>query len=386
MKLFQKFILVCFLVTGSLISMVYGQESNYNPISTAVPFLTITPDARSSSLGDVGAATAPDANSLYMNPSKYALIDSQYGMSVSYNPLFRTIVKGVHQGYFSGYSKIGNGQAIGASFRYFTMGEIVLTGVDQTNMGTVRPREIAFDVSYSRKFFSGFSGGLALRYIRSDLNGGFGGTQAGAETYSPGNAVSADFSGFYTHSLGGLNSINTIAAGVNISNIGSKISYNQGSTKEFLPANIKIGTTLTSKFAEKSSFAISLDLNKLLVPTPKKSYDGTYDNGSNKSVINSIFSSLSDAPGGMKEELQEVSISAGAELWLMNILAIRTGYFSGSESKGIRKYITSGVGVKINIASLDFSYYSPTEKNATLPETYKITLMFNIGSFYPGKY
>jgi len=388
----MKFRTILFVFVSFLSLTAFGQtgtEVKYNPISTAVPFLTITPDSRHSAMGDVGAATSPDANSQYMNPSKFAFAQDKWGFSLSYTPWLRQLVSDVNLAYLSGFYQLDQVQAIGASLRYFSMGQITLTGVDQTPMGSVSPSEFALDFSYSRKLSDNFSGGVALRYIRSDLAGGFGGTQAGAETYSAGNAFATDVSFYYHHRLGGEGSNNSIATGVNFSNIGQKISYNQGSTKEFLPANMKLGTTFTTMLNDSSSLSFSLDLNKLLVPTPANTVDASGnvipDKNSSKSVISSIFGSFNDAPGGMKEELQEVTVSLGAEYWYRKQFAVRAGYFNESQNKGNRKYATVGVGVKMYVAGIDVSYVVPVERNNPLANTVRFTLLFNMDSFLKRK-
>ena len=361
-----------------------GQEIRYNPISTAVPFLTITPDSRHGAMGDVGAATTPDANSQYLNPSKYAFSEGKFGFSLSYTPWLRALVNDVNLAYLAGYYRIDNNQVIGSSLRYFSMGDVTLTGEDQSMIGTVSPGEFAFDLSYSRKLSDDFSGGVALRYIHSDLSGGFG-----AEDYTAANAFAADVSFYYTRKLDSNGGDKSIAAGINLSNIGSKISYNQGTNKEFLPANMRLGTTFSNQIDDYNAFSISLDLNKLLVPTPaSRLYYGTdgevvvvTDNNSNKAVISSIFSSFSDAAGGLKEEIQEITISTGAEYWYNKQFALRAGYFNEAQNKGNRKYFTTGVGVKMNIAAIDFSYVIPVQRNNPLANTIRFTVLFNIDTF-----
>jgi len=376
-------------------SNIAGQEVRYNPITTAVPFLTITPDSRHGAMGDVGAATSPDANSQYMNPSKFAFADDKWGFSLSYVPWLRQLVSDVNLAYLSGFYKIDPQQVIGGSLRYFSMGTIALADAtgSSTNLGTVSPSEFAFDLSYSRKLSDNFSGGVSLRYIRSDLAGGVGVTTAGATSYSAGNAFATDVSFYYHSRLGKEGSRNSIAAGLNLSNMGSKISYDQGTTKEFLPANMKLGTTFTTQMSDSSSLSFSIDLNKLLVPTPANivtnNADGTVvvtpDNNSSKSVISSIFGSFSDAPGGMKEELQEVTVSAGAEYWYRKQFAVRAGYFNESQYKGNRKYFTAGVGIKLNIAAIDVSYVIPVQHNNPLANTVRFTMLFNVESFLKRK-
>ena len=393
MNRYHKFWVAPFIILFSLSLVVVGQslptgqEVRYNPISTAVPFLTITPDSRHGAMGDVGAATSPDANSQYLNPSKYAFTEGKYGFSLSYTPWLRELVNDINLAYLSGYYRIDDMQVIASSLRYFSMGDITLTSEAQPNIATVNPSEFAFDFSYSRKLSDKFSGGVAIRYIRSDLSGGIS-TGTGVE-YTAGNAYGTDVSFYYINQWGGTGASKSFAAGINFSNIGSKISYDQGTNKEFLPANMRLGTTFTNQFDEFNMLSISLDVNKLLVPTPatKVSYTGsgdiviTPDNNSNKSVISSIFGSFSDAPGGFKEELQEFTISTGMEYWYNKQFALRAGYFNEAQNKGNRKFFTAGVGVKMNIASIDFSYVIPVQRNNPLANTIRFTLLFDVDSF-----
>jgi hypothetical protein len=383
-----RFISLIFVISISLTavgqSLPTGQEVRYNPISTAVPFLTITPDSRHGAMGDVGVATSPDANSQYLNPSKYAFTEGKFGFSLSYTPWLRQLVSDINLAYLSGYYRIDNNQVIASSLRFFSMGDITLTGQDQNTLATVSPSEFALDFSYSRKLSDKLSGGIALRYIRSDLSGGIG-----EVAYSPGNAFATDVSFYYINRWGGEGTSKSFAAGINLSNIGSKISYDQGSNKEFLPANMRLGASFTKEFDNYNSFSISMDLNKLLVPTPKTQLiymnDGSVivlpDNTSNKSVISSIFGSFTDAPGGLKEELQEITISTGVEYWYNKQFALRAGYFGEAQNKGNRKFFTAGVGVKMNIAAIDFSYVIPVQRNNPLANTIRFTLLFDMDSF-----
>jgi hypothetical protein len=373
-------------IMGNAQSLATGQEVRFNPIYTATPFLTITPDSRHGAMGDAGAATSADANSQYWNSSKYPFINDQYGISLSYTPWLRQLTGDINLAYLAGYFKLDGLQTIGSSLRYFSMGDIRQTDLNGTYTSTANPNEFALDLSYSRKLSEVFSGGVAIRYIRSDLSNGSAGTLTGAGTYSAGNAFATDVSFYYQNKLGGDESRNSIAAGVNFSNIGSKISYNQGSTKEFLPANMKLGTTFITQMTDSSSLSFSLDLNKLLVPTPSNivttKSDGsvilTPDNNSGKSVISSIFGSFTDAPGGYKEELQEVTVSLGAEYWYRKIFAIRGGYFNESQNKGNRKYFSAGVGVKIKTCNIDLSYLVPVQQNNPLANTIRVTVLFNL--------
>jgi Type IX secretion system protein PorV len=382
-------LLLVLVIDSNAQSLTTGQEVRYNPISTAVPFLTITPDSRSGAMGDAGAATSVDVNAQHSNPSKYAFATDQWGLGVSYTPWLRQLTGDVNLAYLSGFYRLDSKQSIGASLRYFNMGRIGMTDQAGVSTGAAYPSEFALDGSYSLKLSDNFSGGVALRYIRSDLSGGFGGSLIGQENRSAGNAVATDVSFYYHNRLGAEGSPNSIAAGVNLSNIGSKISYNQGSTKEFLPANMRIGTTFTTQLNDSNSLALSLDLNKLLVPTPANiimtAADGSKiimpNNNSSKSVISSIFSSFGDAPGGLSEELKEFTLSLGAEYLYQKQFALRTGYFNESKMKGNRKYFTFGVGLKLQLASIDVSYVVPVDHNNPLANTVRFSLLFNTDSF-----
>ena len=369
------------LMTLVLSTGASAQGTSYNPISTAVPFLTITPDSRHGAMGDVGVATSPDASAQYQNPSKYAFAEGRMGFSLSYVPWLRQLVSDMYLASFSGYYRLDDRQAFGSSLRYYSIGDITTTGMDQVKTGTVSPNEFALDVSYSRKLSEHLSGGVALRYIRSDLTGGITGAGAGSESYRAGNAFSTDISFYHTTAWGGTGTDNTLSTGINISNIGSRISYDQGSTRDYLPANLRLGTCWSRALGESNSLGLSMDLNKLLVPTPSP---GTASAGRNsQGVISSIFSSFGDAPGGMKEELQEVTLSLGAEYWYRSRLALRAGYFGEAQNKGDRKYLTAGVGLKLKMASVDVSYAMPVRQNNPLANTIRFTLNLNLGSFAP---
>lgn len=347
-------------------------ESKFNPITTAVPFLSITPDSRHGAMGDAGVATSPDANSQYWNPSQLAFAEQQTGVSLSFTPWLRRLFNDMNLAYLAGYKQLKGNQAIGASLRYFNVGEILLTDQNGSALATVRPNEFALDVSYSRKLSEYVSGGVALRYIRSDLSGGIG-----PQAYVPGNAFSSDVSFYFHKTIGQDNNNQAISAGINISNIGSKISYDNGSTKEYLPANLKLGATWSSKLNDFNDIAFSLDFNKLLVPTPKPG--GSYADY-NKPVVSSVFSSLGDAPGGIKEELQEINLSLGAEYWYSHKFAARLGYFNENAYKGNRKFFSTGVGVKMNICSVDVAYLVPVNQNNPLSNTVRFTLHFDLSS------
>ena len=352
-------------------------ESIYNPITTAVPFLSITPDSRHGAMGDVGVATSADANAQYWNPSKLAFIDQQFGMAISFTPWLKQLFNDMNLAYLTGYLKLKNNQTLGASLRYFSIGEIQLTDQNGTSLASVKPNEFALDVSYSRKLSENFSGSVALRYIRSDLSGGIG-----SDMYVPGNAFASDVSFYYHKDLNTENNKKSFAAGINLSNIGSRISYDNGSHKELLPANMKLGATYTTGLNTSNSFAFSLDFNKLMVPTP---HPGLAVNDPDKNPISGIFSSFSDAPGGMSEELKEIKVSVGVEYWYSQKFAVRTGYFNESEYKGNRKFFSAGLGVKMNICSVDVAYLIPVNQNNPLANTMRFSLLFDLGKFRKDK-
>jgi len=365
-------------------SLPTGQEVQYNPITTAVPFLTITPDSRHGAMGDAGVATSPDANAQHWNASKFAFVKDKFGFALSYTPWLRQLVNDINLAYLSGYYQLDNLQTIGASLRYFSMGDILLTDQNGTSLANVSPNEFALDFSYARKLSDKFSGGVALRYIRSDLSGGIG-----PETYSPAHTFATDVSFYYNHNFGKSDNDQSISAGINLSNIGGKVSYDDGQNKEFLPANMRLGTSYSKQLDNFNALTFSFDLNKLMVPTPQinSESDGGAggivlpDNNSNVSVISSIFSSFSDAPGGFKEEMQEINFSTGIEYWYNRQFAIRGGYFYESEYKGNRKFFSTGLGLKMNICSIDFSYLIPIHQNNPLANTVRFTLLFDVQSF-----
>ena len=384
---FSGFIFIMMLISASYLSaqtLQTGQEVRFNPIYTAVPFLTITPDSRHGAMGNVGAATSPDANSQYLNPSKYAFVEDKYGFSSSYTPWLRKLVNDINLAYLSGFYRIDDEQVIGSSLRYFSMGDVLYADINGSNILNARPNELAFDFSYSRKLSDHFSGGVAVRFIHTALSKGLG-----QSSFSAGSAFATDFSFYYNKKWKGYEQEKSFAAGVNFSNIGSKISYNEGQSREFIPANMKLGATFTNEFDENNSLSFSLDLNKLLVPTPIYNLvpDGNGGNvlqpdlSSNKTVIGGLFSSFTDAPGGLKEELQEYTISTGVEYLFNKKFALRTGYFNEAQNKGNRKFFTTGVGAKMNICTIDFSYLISTVQNSPLANTIRFTILFNEDSF-----
>ncbi len=363
--------------------LAQSSTSGANYISTAVPFLTITPDSRAGAMGDVGVATSPDANSMHWNPAKFAMIDGNYGVSASYTPWLRELVEDMSIAYLTGYYRLDKNQVIASSLRYFTLGEIIFLESQDATPISRNPNEWAFDIAYSRRLTDNLSGAIAFRYIRSDL------TQAqyvaGVETQA-GNAFAADISVYYQKEFKNNRKEMLWSWGLNISNIGSKISYTTDDEKEFIPTNLRLGSALKFELDRYNSLTVAADFNKLLVPTPTTGSiddkpEGTVIVGgqaSNKSVMSGIFTSFSDAPGGMSEEFKEMTWSLGFEYWYQNQFALRTGYYYEHEEKGNRKYFTAGLGVKLNMFDLDFSYLIPSTQNNPLKNTLRFTLTANI--------
>ncbi len=375
-------------------SVVFAQDdiknNDFNPVNTGVTTLGITPDARGSAMGNLGAATDPDIDSQYWNPSKYAFAYSNGGIGISYTPWLRKLVNDIFLANLSGYWKLGSGdnQAISASFRYFSLGEVTMGDDTGVTIQTINPYELAFDIGYSRKLSEKFSMGVALRYILSDLsyNDAYSGEQTNAAS-----AFAADISGYYvTYPMVGRNECQ-FAWGFNISNIGSKVSYNNGADNAFLPTNLRLGASFMFPLADYHTMAFGLDLNKLLVPTkPRQSdydmdtpegqseYEEALDNWNNMSPITGIFKSFSDAPGGFSEELKEINFSIGAEYAYNQQFFARMGYYYENASKGGRSYFGFGAGFSLNVVRLDASYMLATAQSSPLDQTLRFTLSFDM--------
>ncbi len=350
-----------------------------NTITTGVPFLSIAPDSRAGAMGDAGVATSPDVNSQHWNPAKYAFAESEMGIGLSYTPWLRNLVSDINLAYLVGYKRLDDQQTMSASLRYFSLGDISFMSEYGDPTGQQSPNEFAFDIGYTRLLSDNFSGAVALRYIRSDLTGGQ--LVHGAETHA-GNSFAADVA-FYFQKEIRVNRKNSIfSSGINISNIGSKISYTDGETKDFIPTNLKLGVAYKTEIDRYNTITIAFDANKLLVPTPDTTdVDIITGLGSSKSPIAGIFTSFTDAPGGMSEELKEINLSAGVEYWYNNQFAIRAGYFYEDVNKGNRKFFTAGAGLKMNVFALDFSYLLPVAQNNPLANTLRFTLSFDFEAF-----
>ena len=349
-----------------------------NVVTTAVPFLRISPDARSGGMGDIGVATSPDAASGFWNIGKVAFNESKAGIVATYTPWLKNLVNDVYLASLSGYYKFAEDQAINVSLRYFSLGNIQFTDGVGNSWGSGKPREFSFDVGYSRKLSDKLGLGIALRYINSDLTNG---VPSGSTTYKAGNSVAGDI-GFY---YDGKNETGDgFAFGATMTNLGSKISYTgNADSKDFIPANLGLGSTWTKNFNEDNKLTFGLDINKLLVPTPPTdlSDPNAIADYRKKGVVASWFGSFGDAPGGFKEELKEFQVSAGAEFWYQNQFALRAGDFFEDKTKGNRRYFTAGLGVKYNIFGLNFSYLLPSGSGVTqnpLSNTLRFSVLFDL--------
>jgi len=361
-------------------------RDNLNTITTAVPFLLISPDSRAGGMGDVGVATSPDANSLHWNSAKFAFVEDEVGFAVSYVPWLRALVPDINLSYLAGYKKLNKNEAIAMELRYFTLGDITFTDVIGNNLGQYKPSEFAIGSAYSRKLSDQFSLAISGRYIYSNLTGG---QSAGGITTNAGQSIAADVAGYFRKDIRIAKKDMELALGANVSNIGNKVRYTETSTRDFIPINLRLGTALNADLDEYNKISFAFDINKLLVPTPpiyNDSIDGQIDFGQdpNVSVVSGIFQSFGDAPGGFSEEMREINFSIGTEYWYDDQFAVRAGYFNEHNTKGGRKFFTFGSGVKYNVFALDFSYLINASRaingNNPLANTMRFTLIFDFGA------
>lgn len=382
-----KLTAMAFLLGGA-VNIVSGQVGNtINVVTSAVPFLRISPDARSGGMGDVAIATAPDANSSFWNLAKTPFNTNVGGASVTYTPWLKDLgLNDVYLASLAGYYKLDENQAVSASLRYFSLGNIQFTDILGNDLLLFRPREFSFDAGYSRKLSNKLSVGIALRYINSSLAGS---NTLNGQVYKAANAVSGDISIFHTDLDANGQGLNY---GVVLSNLGSKISYTSDATqKDYIPANLGIGIAYTKVIDESNKVTFGLDLNKLLVPTPPTFSTENGGNGTsqdsinlfnyrNNGVVSSWFKSFGDASGGFSEEIKEIQASVGAEYWYNNQFAFRAGYFYENPVKGNRKYFTLGAGLKYETFGLNFSYLLPSGNGTSrnpLSNTLRFSLLFD---------
>ena len=374
--------IILFILASTLSVKVFSQTSSgeLNAIQTVVPFLTIAPDSRAGAMGDAGVATSPDCYSMHWNSAKFAFIDGKGGVGISYSPWLRTLVPDINIAYIAGYGRIDAKQVISGSLLYSSLGDIPFTDDFGNIERNFKPNEFAIDAGYSRLFSENFSGGIAFRFIYSNLTGG---SYAGGTATKAGISFAADLSGYYHKDIEMLSKNAIMAFGLNFSNIGAKMSYTDSKQPDFIPMNIRLGTSGTIMLDNYNKLTLTIDLNKLLVPTPPK-YDLDRNiiagKDPNVSVPVALFQSFYDAPGGFKEELHEITYSYGVEYWYNNQFAIRGGYFNENATKGNRKYFTAGAGFRMNVFSLDFSYLMPIYQNNPLAHTLRFSLSFDFNS------
>ncbi|MBL6643709.1 MAG: type IX secretion system outer membrane channel protein PorV [Flavobacteriaceae bacterium] len=375
MKIFGSSILLLFVLTT--FSFVRGQE---RVITTGVPFLLITPDARAAGMGELGVATSPDSYAQQWNPAKYAFSESNSGLGLSYTPYLRQLVDDIFLGSLTYYNKLNDRSAWASSLKYFSYGNVqfnnMMSGtiIDQ---GSKRPNEITLDLSYSLKLSEKFSMAVAGRFLRSDLK-----IHTDIDATSA-NSLGVDIAGFYQGSPFGLgNNDARFRGGFNISNIGPRLKYDEGGQMDFIPTNLKIGSGMDLIFDSSNILGIHLEFSKLLVPTPVAFYDNNNQQLGYRqpdvNFFNGIFKSFNDAPGGFDEELKEITWALGLEYLFANTLALRSGYFNESEEKGSRRYLTFGAGFKLKSMEIDISYLSSTSKiRNPLENTLRFSLSFN---------
>jgi hypothetical protein len=361
---------------------ITGGDSTFRVITTAVPFLMISPDARHAALGDAGVATSPDAASAFWNPAKLVFIENQaYGGSFSYTPWLGKLVNDMWIAHLSGFYKITREQSVGLAFKYFDLGDIFLRGDQNQDLGTFNPREFAFDVTYSRMLTENLSVGLTGRYIHSNLTGTFSNSASSVDA-RPGNSAAADIGVYYTKPImKGLKN-GTLSLAASISNIGAKLSYSDNDNKDFLPTNLRFGSAYTMELDPFNTITFVLDFNKLMVPSPPvRDANGNIIKGKdqNRSLLSGMFGSFADAPDGFSEELKEFVVNSGIEYWYNKTFAARMGYFLEAKEKGNRKYMTLGVGFRKDKFGIDVAYLVPTNKREhPLAETIRFSLIFQV--------
>ena len=368
-----------FALSGQLL---YSQSRSerLNTIQTVVPFLTIAPDSRSGGMGDVGIATSPDVFSSHWNAAKFAFINNNAGVGLSYTPWLRALVNDINIALLTGFARLDEKQVISSRLLYSSLGDIQFNDDFGNPIRNFNPNEFALDAAYSRLFSERISGSVAFRFIYSNLSGGM---YSGESATKAGISYAADISGFWNNDISIMDKNANIAVGIAFSNIGSKMSYSDLNAS-FIPMNLGIGSALKVDIDNYNSISFALDLNKLLVPTPpiyslSKRDSIIAGKNPNISVPLAIFQSFYDAPGGFKEEMREITYSTGVEYWYNNIFALRGGYFHEHETKGNRRYFTLGAGFKLNSFILDFSYLLPVAQNHPLARTLRFSLSFDLG-------
>lgn len=400
----KKTFIIAIALLGTLSSSAQTSSVNTNKdllgqrnvITTAAPFLMISPDSRAAAMGDLGVATSADANSIHWNPSKLAFIDGDAGIALSAAPWLRNLVPDIWFYYLSGYKRLDKRSTVAASLRYFTLGEIQFTDINGNSNGNYEPKEFSLDGAYARQLSDQLSLGISLRFIFSDLARGQVGI-SGSEIKA-GIAGAGDISATYKGETKIGDNDFDFTIGGNISNMGNKITYTTEANRDFIPVNLRVGTFWKTEIDEYNEIGFGVDFNKLLVPTPQYTYQ--LDTNGNRvtdadgyeiitgreidqdvTLINGIFSSFGDAPGGFQEELKEINYSIGIEYWYAKQFALRAGYFNEADTKGARKYVTFGAGLKYKVLQIDAAYLQPIARRHPLQNTIRFSLLFDIDAF-----
>jgi len=400
-KIFIILAVIVLFFAPNLVAQTDVNVDEINSITTAAPFLLITPDARSGAMGDVGVATSADFNSQHHNPAKAAFNDMEFSVGVNFTPWMRELVNDVYLGGFSVTNKLNDRSAWAASFKYFTLGEIQLTDDNGDNLQTEKPNELSFDGTYALKLNESFSLGVTLRYIRSDFA-----LRVQNSEIKVVNSFGVDVSGYYESAESNYGDFNGVfRGGFNIANIGPKVAYTDGGRENFIPTNMKLGAGFDFILDDYNKIGLTLETTKLLVPTPPKyGYVDTIQEGETEvngiqdsneptvivagkdddvSFFSGMLQSFGDAPGGFKEELREFTVGVGAEYMYNEAFGLRAGYFHENVNKGARNYFTIGAGFKFRAASIDFSYlFNASDINNPLENTLRFSLGFNIGESF----
>lgn len=381
MQIKSRILLITLFFAASIAISDNLSAQVFNAIPEAVPSLGIAPDARGGGMGDIGVATMPDVYSQYWNAAKYPFISTGAGVAVSYTPWLSKLVSDINLVYVSGFWKFGNDNlnSISSSLRYFSLGDVSIFDPSSDYIMSIKPNEFAFDVAFSRKLSDNFSAAVTLRYIRADYS-------TGDDDLYPGNAFAADIAGYNESYIYIGQSEALLGFGLNISNIGTKISYDGGTTSMFLPTNLRLGSSIGLPLDKKNTLSLSVDINKLLVPTPQLPVEGEtdvekqkrVDDYYNMSPIVGIFKSFGDAPGGFKEEMQEVRWSLGMEYSYDNKFSLRTGYYNENEYKGNRRYMSFGAGFRVNSFQIDAAYLVSTAQSNPLDQTLRLSIGFGL--------
>lgn len=373
-----------FLLLPGLLGLAGTAQAQVNKtITTAVPVFTISPDSRSAALGDAGVALSPDANASYYNAGKLGFVPNNYSVSPSYSPWLRTISDDMGISYVSGYARLNSRSALAGSLSYFDLGEIQYRDLNNIAGPSFNAKEYSVSISYGQKLSDNFGVGATARYIRSNLTGTITDTR-------PGNAAAVDLGAYYNNDLTIGTGQYNLGLGAAISNIGNKITYTDVAQADFLPTTLKIGAALTREIDAYNKITLTVDARKLLVPSPyyeegvslsdtaaTRRINRINADRRSKGIVNGMLSSFSDAPGGFKEELQEIGISAGAEYWYNDLLAARLGYFYEHQDKGDRRYLSLGLGVRYQVFGVDGAYLIPNDRNNPLAQTIRVSLHFN---------